>query len=178
MTLDHKLRPFKVVALDVIDIDRAIAVVLRQGGCVLPSKQVVRALTCGHIWVQRAKLEAIKFAIDKGRSLLLVFTLLGEASLDTTEWLGEVIVTVDLDLVGLIGCLRRCHPQASALIGRPFECLEGFLGRLAPDPLSDSAPSLGVHNMEVGVVGRVLVKFLASDDKVVSWRVPEGVNVL
>lgn len=60
MALNHELRFVKVLRLEVVDVDCAVGLVLCHHGCVLPCKEVLRALGWIYFGVEWAEFEAIK----------------------------------------------------------------------------------------------------------------------
>jgi hypothetical protein len=94
MALNHELGAFKRIRLKVVDKNRPVRVFFRHLGSVLPCEKILGAFGRAHQYVERTKLEAVEFTGDEGGSLLLVFGLAGEASKNTSGWLGEVAIAI------------------------------------------------------------------------------------
>ena len=94
------------------------------------------------------------------------------------RWLGEVVIAVDIDVVGLVGTIGWRHPEQNALIGRPHERPQSFFGGLAPDELRKCRARSRVHDFEVRIIGCVSIKLLTCDHEVVGGAVLENVDVL
>ena len=101
MALDHEFRFFKIVTLQVIDINAPICFLFGHHGSICPCKEILRALVCWNLRIQWTQFKTIEFWVDHDWWVTFNWGLLLEACFYTNCGLVEFAIRIYFYLIRL-----------------------------------------------------------------------------
>ena len=97
VALNHELGALERICFEVVDVDSAVGVVFAHLGRILPSEEVLGAVSFCNCWVERAELKAVKFACDEVGRVFLVLAFCWESGNNSGGWLTKLATTVNFN---------------------------------------------------------------------------------